>query len=154
MLLALEKSVDGYILIEDFAYNPSLYAQGMREVKKSTLAKALKRLREKGFVELLTGQELALRLTDQGKSQALRIKMRQDDEVWDGKWRLVIWDIPEKRRKARDLFRHQLKLLGFTMIQKSVWASKKDCRVVLKDYINQVGIGEWVTVMESKTIKA
>ena len=35
VLLALEKAVDGYVGLEDFAYNPGYYVQGMREVNKS-----------------------------------------------------------------------------------------------------------------------
>lgn len=40
---------------------------------------------------------------------------------WDGKWRVVIFDIPEKSRKARDGFRDSLKRLGFRFLQHSIW---------------------------------
>lgn len=42
---------------------------------------------------------------------------------WDGKWRVVIFDIPEKKRKRRDDLRDQIKGLGFGMLQESVWIS-------------------------------
>lgn len=153
ILLALEKTVDGYIRLEDFAYNPGFYAYGYdRQLSKSALVNALKRLRENGFVELLSDKELALRLTDSGRSKALWTKMRLESEKWDGKWRLVIWDIPEKRRNARDLLRYQLKQLGFTKWQKSVWVSKKNCTKILREYIKKVGIEDWVRVIESNNI--
>ncbi len=145
----LEKAVDGYVRFEDFAYNPGFYVSGMREVNKSALANALKRLRDNGFVELICDKELALRLADTGRSKALWIKMKLEDEKWDGKWRLVIWDIPEKRRNARDLLRYQLKQLGFKKFQQSVWASKKNCTFLLREYIKKVGIEDWVKVVES-----
>lgn len=152
ILLSLEKAVDGYVRFEDFANNTGFYAyhDGWEyPLKKSSLSLALKRLREDGFVELTSDKELAIRLTDKGRSKALWTKMRLEDEKWDGKWRMVIWDIPEKRRKTRDLLRHQLKQLGFEKIQNSVWASKKNCTLLLKEYIKSVGIEDWVKVVES-----
>lgn len=152
ILLVLEKTIDGYVRLEDFANNTGFYARGDGwdyPLKKAALSKAIKRLRENGFVELLSDQELAVRLTDSGRVQALWTKMRLEDEKWDGKWRLVIWDIPEKRRQAKDLLRHQLKQLGFIKYQQSVWASKKNCTLLLKEYIKKAGIQDWVTVLES-----
>ena len=127
ILLSLEKAVDGYIRLEDFAYHNYRYKYGIPDLKKPALSNALKRLRENGFIEFISDKELALRLTDKGKNKALWVKMKLEQGKWDGKWRMVIWDIPEKRRKARDLLRYELKQLGFEKIQNSVWASKKDC---------------------------
>ena len=39
-------------------------------------------------------------------------------------WNLVIFDIPEKQRAKRVWLRKQLRLLGFKMLQKSVWIGK------------------------------
>lgn len=151
----MEKSVDGYVRMEDFLYKPGYYAYGNGweyPLDKSALATALKRLRENGLIDFIDDKTLALRLTDKGKSKALWTKMRLEDEKWDGKWRVIIWDIPEKRRNTRDLLRHQLKQLGFEKVQNSVWASKKDCIKLLKEYINKVGIGDWVKVLETKEL--
>lgn len=152
-LLILEKAVDGFVRFEDFGNNPGFYAFGYdRQLNKSSIAMALKRLREGGFIEFVNDEELALRITDKGRSKALWTKMKLEDEKWDGKWRLVIWDIPEKRKKVRDLFRYQLKQLGFEKIQNSVWASKKNCTFILNEYIKKVGIEDWVKVMEAGSI--
>jgi CRISPR-associated endonuclease Cas2 len=40
---------------------------------------------------------------------------------WDGKWRLVMFDIPADKRKRRDAFRLRLKELGLVLYQHSVW---------------------------------
>lgn len=151
----LEKSVDGYIRAEDFLYKPGFYAYGNGWeylLDKSALATSLKRLRENGLIDFVDDKTLTLRLTDKGRNKALWTKKKMEDEKWDKKWRLVIWDIPEKRKKARDLLRHQLKQLGFMKLQNSVWASKKDCTKLLKEYIKKVGIGDWVKVLETENI--
>ena len=149
ILLALEKVVDGYVAFEDFAYNPMLVG---RDLKKSDLALALKRLRENGFVELIDDNQLAFKLTDSGRDRAFWLKMKESNEKWDGKWRLVIWDVPEKRRITRDLLRYKLKQLGFQRFQKSVWACKKNCTKELRDFIKKTGIEDWVMVIESDNI--
>src|SRR3989344_2778888 len=152
VLLALEKSIDGYVKFEDFTYHSYKYLYGVPKLKKSLLVQTIKRLREQGFIELIEDRELVLRLTDSGKDRALWKKMMHGDVKWDGKWRLVIWDIPEKRRLARDLLRFKLKQLGFTQWQKSVWASKINCTEVLRNFIKQVGIEDWVMIIESDNI--
>ncbi len=152
----LEKSVDGFVRMEDFLYKPGYYAYGNGwdyPLDKSALATTLKRLRENGLVDLVSDKELILKLTDKGRSKALWARMKLEDEKWDGKWRLVTWDIPEKRRKARDLLRYQLKQLGFEKFQNSVWVSKKNCTQLLRQYIRKVGIEDWVQVLESEDVK-
>ena len=51
---------------------------------------------------------------------------------WDGKWRMFVFDIPEKRRAARDTLRDKLKKLGFFQFQKSVWIYPHECEEEMK----------------------
>lgn len=155
ILLALEKAIDGYVRMDDFINNPKFYAYGdgwEYPLKKASLAKALQRLREGGFVELVEDKELILRLTNRGKEKAVLAELQSSDGKWDGKWRVVIFDVPEKRRSARDLLRHNLKNWGFTPWQQSVWVTKKNCTKVLREYIMRIGIEDWVMVLETDNI--
>ena len=155
ILLSLEKSVDGFIRFDHLINNPHLYAYYNwwdRPLKKSTLAAVLKRLRENGMIDFLDERNIVVRLTHKGQDKALWTRMRLIDEKWDGKWRLIIWDIPEKKKKVRDRLRFKLKYLGFTKLQDSVWFSKKNCTKELKDYIRRIGISDWVIVIESDNI--
>ena len=76
-----------------------------------------------GFVEIV--------LTKEGENKALKFKI---DEIkikkplkWDGEWRIVIFDIPEKFKKAREALRMKLKELGFLELQKSVFVLPYEC---------------------------
>ena len=40
---------------------------------------------------------------------------------WDGKWRMVLYDIPAKRARQRNAFRTRLKELGLELYQHSIW---------------------------------
>lgn len=152
VLLALEKSIDGYCRVEDFAYHHYRYHYGIPELKKASLAQALKRLREGGLIELVSDEKLAFRLTNKGREKAVLASFLQEDEKWDGKWRLIIFDVPEKRRSARDVLRRKLKDWGFVYFQQSVWGTKKNCAKALRDFIKSVGIEDWVMVVESDNI--
>lgn len=148
----LEKTVDGYCRFEDFTYHHYRYQYGYKELKKSDLAQALKRLREGGFVEEEKDEgEIIFKLTQKGKDKAILL-MDEKDDKWDGRWRLVIFDIPEKRRAVRILLRRKLLYWGFRKWQKSVWASKKNCTKQLRDFIKGVGIEDWVLVIESDNV--
>jgi DNA-binding transcriptional regulator PaaX len=71
-------------------------------------------------------------LTDKGKQKALTYdfgKMEiKKPQKWDKKWRVVLFDIPENRKKIRDALRYHLKNLGFYEFQKSVFVHPYDCK--------------------------
>lgn len=46
---------------------------------------------------------------------------------WDGKWRLLMFDVPENRKKSREQIRLTLSGLGFVRLQDSVWVYPYDC---------------------------
>lgn len=148
ILLVLEKTIDGFVRVDDFINNPKRYAFGdPSSLKKSALSQALKRLREGGFIkEEEQGKEMIVKLTDLGK-EALGPVF--DDSKWDGKWRIVIFDIPEKLRIVRNLFRRRLKDWGFRIFQQSVWITKRDVTSKLNNLIRELRIDKWVIVIES-----
>ena len=152
ILIGLEKTVDGYIRVEDFLYNTHTYAKGYeRHLNKSALSKALRRLRVNGLVETYAqSNKLAFKLTVAG--QNLTANRYFDEKNWDGIWRVVIFDIPENQRRIRRILRDRLKLWGFVPWQKSVWATKRNIAQELKEIIKELQIEEWVIVLESKDI--
>lgn len=151
VLLVLEKSVDGFCRVEDFSSHSYRYIYSPPDLKKSSLAQTLSRLRKAGFLEKDYSEgEIIYKLTQIGKDKAILLK--DIDEDWDGKWKLVIFDIPEKRRSARQFLRKKLVEWGFRKWQKSVWACKKNCTNQLEDVIKQAGIEDWVLVIEASHV--
>ncbi|MEK7212167.1 MAG: CRISPR-associated endonuclease Cas2 [Patescibacteria group bacterium] len=108
------------------------YSKDKRSTR-SDLIRDLKRLQSR---ELLDYKELGdgkikITLTRRGRRLALTYKL---DELqlhpqprWDGKWRLVMFDIPHTRKQARDALRKKLKDLGFYQLQKSVFITPHSC---------------------------
>lgn len=70
-------------------------------------------------------------LSEHGKEKILEFKINEmkikKPSHWDGKWRVVFFDIPEKRRRTRDMIRCKLKELEFYEYQKSVFIHPFPC---------------------------
>lgn len=70
-------------------------------------------------------------LNENGKQKALRFNINKLEikkpETWDGKWRIVMFDIPEKLRRLRDSLRLHFKEIGLIELQKSVFVYPYSC---------------------------
>jgi CRISPR-associated endonuclease Cas2 len=128
----------GEMTIEAFL-NPSYYAdlpdnhsklfenkslpKKKTEFKKSAIRQSIWRLKKLGFVEKKEGK---FSLTLAGKILAKYIINRKKvlNKKWDGKYRVVIFDIPEKQKETRNWLRKELYLLNYRKLQMSVFISK------------------------------
>ncbi len=70
-----------------------------------------------------------LSITPKGVTALGRLEFDTIDppKQWDKKWRVVIYDIPESMRPARNKVRQLLKDLGFRQLQISAWAHPLPC---------------------------
>lgn len=155
LLLALEKTIESGTPLMDFLTNPHSFVwTGYRtNLNYSSLYRSVRLLRKKGYIETQKdGRKLLLKLTEKGKETVI-LKKLLEDKKWDGKWRIVIFDIPEKHRKVRNTLRGQLKRWGFIQLQKSVWVTKKDIIIPLKKFVEEVGVSDWVKVFVASEIK-
>ena len=114
-----------------------------RRDRYDRLWQAFNRLKKERAVELVRekNDELIYRLTDKGriklKSFALETLEIIKPEKWDGRWRVIIFDIPEKSRRIRRIFQRKLLEIGFYQLQKSVWVHPFPCEAeveFLKDF--------------------
>lgn len=93
----------------------------------------LRRLKKRRLVDLYQhGDDLFIKITENGKSRLRKLSFDNllipRMEHWDRKWRVVIFDIPEKYKRSRWTFQSKLKDLGFYPLQKSVFVFPFDCR--------------------------
>ncbi|MDI6602754.1 MAG: CRISPR-associated endonuclease Cas2 [Patescibacteria group bacterium] len=90
-------------------------------------------LKKKGYIKIKNlEQKQAVLITKKGADKVLKIKFKIQEKKKrpDGKWQMIIFDIPERKRHLRDLLREYLHLLGYKMLQQSVWVCPYD---VLKE---------------------
>ena len=83
----------------------------------------LHRLQRKGLIEKKNNE---CKLTLLGLRYFKKIKQNniEKKKEWDGKWRIVMFDVPEKYRKERNWLRFQLFGFEYQQLQKSVFLGK------------------------------
>jgi len=116
------------------------------------------RLEKGGYIEKIRNKNGVekIKITQKGKQKVLKYdfnKMKiKIPKKWDGLWRVVIFDIPEDKRKVRNAINFKLKDLGFVPLQKSVFIFPYECR----DEIDFVGeffhVRKYIRYMEMKDI--
>ena len=107
---------------------------------------AVKRLRATEHVQIVERNgKLFIELTKKGKLKSLLAKLGPNSaKKWDGKWRLIIWDIPESSRKQRDAVRWFVKKLGFYQLQKSVFLTPFELSGEAVEYLIESGLWKFI----------
>ena len=95
-------------------------------------------------------------LTQKGEQRILKYKI--DDLVlpkrkrWDAIWRVVIFDIPETKRSARNALGRKLKQLGFYTFQKSVYVFPHPCLEEIEVIVSYFNIQKYTHYLEARSI--
>ena len=123
-----------------FASTPNQIFRTIRQAGKE-FEKINKKILRKEIAELYQSQLIDFRekpdgsieiaLSKSGKQRVLKYKLEDvkiKSHPWDGKWRLILFDIPEYKKKARDALGMMFKRAGLMKFQKSVFISPYECR--------------------------
>lgn len=121
------------------------------------MRQAFHRLEQRGFVRR-SPHNGCLALTEAGKAYAKKLDTYERITIkkprsWDGKWRIVIFDIWERRRATRNRFRVLLQKIGFVRLQDSVWAYPYDCEEILAFIRTELKLGGGVLYLIAEGIE-
>ena len=113
-----------------------MFGFGKRKYPDRYVKGAIGRLVDKGYIMFEEKNDKKfLRITKKGNEQLQRY---QDGNIaikkprkWDKKWRIIIFDIPEKRRSIRNKVRASLINFGFIRLQNSVWICPYECEELI-----------------------
>ena len=110
--------------------NP-IYQKYYKVLNGNQFKKLIYYLKKNNFVKSKNLQsKKAFILTRKGMEKAMRagFKIESDDKQKreDGKWIMIIFDIPKKDERKRIILRSVLQNLGYKMFQKSVWITPYD----------------------------
>lgn len=138
---------------------PKLGLLPSRYNRRRYIQSVVGRLTERGLVEFVTNRQgiRCARLTARGREELKKYKLKElkllKPRRWDGKYRLIMFDIKEWRRGVRDELRQWLEHLGFVRLQNSVWVYPFECReviILLKSYFH---IGNEVLYVTAEKIE-
>lgn len=106
---------------------------GNRKYPYSRTKFVLSRLSRQKYISIRENPDgsTTVTITKQGMVRALTYELDDLQVVkprkWDKKWRVVIFDVPEKHKRLRDIFRVRICQIGLYQLQESVYVSPFPC---------------------------
>ena len=110
----------GLFLLDEFP-------NGWRDSYRKQLGEGIKRLNKLGYITKKKNDyddSVIVSLSEKGKLRALNLSFRRlskRKDKWDGRWRMVAFDIPENSTKGRNALRYRLRAGGFYELQESLF---------------------------------
>ncbi|MFH0936681.1 MAG: hypothetical protein V1808_00080 [Candidatus Daviesbacteria bacterium] len=132
----------------------------LQKVDVARINQELKRLHKRGLVEIIKRKNgiTTIKLTKEGKKKLARYKIDQlqieKPKEWDGKWRIVIFDIPITKNSSREMFRRKMKNLGFYKLQNSVFVHPYPCFEMVQYLRNYFGVKTEVEYLEVEKLES
>ena len=152
-------------LVLSLTRRPDVYFKVVKKIVKEwkkinelSLRRSIKRLYKSKLVDYKEYGDgtVKLILTEKGKDKALiynldKIEIKKPAR-WDKLWRLVIFDIPEDKKRGRNALASKLRDLGFYRLQKSVFVHPYECKDEI-NFINEIfNLAPYVRFLRVKDI--
>lgn len=124
---------------------------------KQGLERAIKSLYASHLVDVQHNKEItSLTLSKGGKLEALKYNL-EDMQIhpqpkWDEKWRIVMFDIPEKSRKLRNALRFHFSKIGMIELQKSVLVHPYPCEKEIEFILEYYNAKKYVRFITAEKI--
>lgn len=120
-----------------------------KQFNPSYLKRTLTRMRREKLVKIVEHDgEQIIELTKNGRRRIIKYSLESlsidKPNAWDGRWRLVMYDVPHRRKQLRDVFRQTLKNLSFYQLQESVWLFPYPCEDQVSFLREYYGVGNEV----------
>jgi CRISPR-associated endonuclease Cas2 len=109
-----------------------IHMQKADRARRNKYYKSLKYLDQKKYISIKKkgGNKVAIKLSPAGIKKSVQYEFEELElekpEKWDGKWRIIIFDIKSGEKRKREQIRWKLKKWNFFMLQKSVWVCPYD----------------------------
>lgn len=125
---------------------------------RKTLFASIQTLYQRKLLTITEGLDgiTAIAITEQGKQVQQELERIALPNVrpaeWDRKWRLILFDIPETKKRSREGFRYHLRRLGFAEFQRSVFLSPFPCAEATYALAEQFQIKDHVVLITAESI--
>jgi len=155
----LEKVVDVVLISVYFNLEFPKYARGKRwkigsavesdleNFNYRSLKQALNHLTRNGFIQSFKDSNTLPQISESGKKRLNSIIPFYDEKrIWNGKLYLVAYDLPREKNNTRNKLRLYLKKIGCGMLQQSIWLTPYNPTTLLREFLEEKGIGELVII--------
>lgn len=156
-IIAVGGIIIGSALIPTLPMAAGAVVKAWKNVNKKDLGRIIKRLKKQDMISFKEENgKTKIEITEKGQKRLLEYDFENLDikkKKLDGKWRLVIFDIPEDKKSSRDVFRRKLLQLDFIRVQDSVFASAYPCKNEIDFLCHYLGISDFVTLVSLNKIE-
>jgi DNA-binding transcriptional regulator PaaX len=119
--------------------------------KEHELQQIIYGMKSRGY--LVGEYEHGLQLTEKARHRLQKIGFEAlqatPHKRWDKLWRIVIYDIPEEHKAARNALTQKLRNYGCFQLQKSTWITPFPCREDIATITAHFGVDTYVTYFEA-----
>ncbi len=132
--------------------------EGSKKYSKKQISSVFDSMKRQKLIEYVADKngKTIVKITQKGqtKLRAFDIELMKikKPKRWDGKWRLVMFDIPMRFTKGREALRFHLKDLNFFQFQKSAWIYPYPCEDEIIYIADFFGVGKHVEVLTVERI--
>lgn len=112
---------------------------------KQAVYSGMGRLAKKGMIKNEKNTVLGKEYLD----STLLFLNRKNKDLWQNGWKLIFFNIAEKERGKRDIWRKHLKNNGFGILREGVWIMPKDCEGVISKLAEKLKITQQIFVLTS-----
>ncbi|GAA0465756.1 phenylacetic acid degradation operon negative regulatory protein PaaX [Alkalibacillus silvisoli] len=124
-------------LLEEFGHN------------EQSVRAAISRMSKQGWLQSeKRGNKSYYSLTEQGKArmeEASKRIYKSESPQWDGKWRMLVYSIPESKRHLRDELRKELVWSGFGSLTNSCWITPNPLEEQVHRLVEKYDIASYIT---------
>src|SRR3989338_10639811 len=103
------------------------------KVPEYKISRVIKQLAKRNILSVYRiGDDITVEVKDKNNVEIIKYSLKhlldlKKNQVWNGKWFLLIFDIPEEERIKRTLLRNLIREIGFYQYQQSVYVFPYEC---------------------------
>lgn len=114
---------------------------------------AVTRITQQGWLEVRNrGNKRYYALTERGRrrmAEAAERIYKFKREHWDGRWRMLVYSIPENKHELRNQIRQELKWLGWGSLSNSAWITPNNIVDITTEHLRPYRINKFVEIFEA-----
>ncbi len=135
-----------------------IYRKYYKILNSQRFSQLIYHLKKNNFIKIKNiKSNQAIIITKKGLSKVIRTQFKSENNAKekrkDGKWIMLMFDVPERYKKSRELLRRILSSLGFKMFQQSVWVTPYDVSEKTEKLLQIYSLDEFVKIFLIEEIK-
>lgn len=142
--------VTGSMLVPTIPMVAGYILKFIKNANKTQIGRVIKRLEKQEMISISERNgKTKIEITEKGKKRLLEYDFESISlkaKKPDGKWRLIVFDIPEDKKTNRDAFRRKLLQLNCIRLQDSVFASAYSIKKEIDFLCHYLEISDFVTL--------